>query len=101
MIRALPGTSDLLRYCAVCTGKLESVDRARQRISRVLQRFLKLSNSGTREFDVSCGPESSRKISSKIIPRDELRAGAEDRRHLVAGWCIYGARAMLWQGRKT
>ena len=65
---------DLSRYGAGCPGNLESVARILQHISRVLPRFVNLSNWAAREFDVSLGPDGGRKIFSKITAGDELRA---------------------------
>jgi hypothetical protein len=48
--------------------------RILQHISKVLPRFVDLSNCGGCEFDVSLGPDSGRKIFSKIALGDELRA---------------------------
>ena len=72
--RPFPGPGDLWHFGAGCTGKLESVAGAIQDIQLALPRLVKLSNRGAREFDVSPGPDSSRKIFSKITPGDELRA---------------------------
>jgi hypothetical protein len=71
--RPLPGTGDLWRYGAGCTGKLESVAGALQHISRVLPRFVTLSNWAVCEFDVNLEPDCGRKIFSKMSSGDELR----------------------------
>jgi hypothetical protein len=70
----LPGTGDLLRCGAGCPGNLESVARVLQPVPLALPRFARLSNSAAREFDVSLGPDSGRKIFSKVSRVDELRA---------------------------
>jgi hypothetical protein len=72
--RRLPGTGDLLRCGAGCPGNLESIERALKDRQLALPRFVKLSNSAAREFDVSLGPDGGRKIFSKVMRVDELRA---------------------------
>jgi hypothetical protein len=63
-----------LRCGAGYPGNLESVVRALQLVFLALPRFVKLSNCGAREFDVSLGHNGGRKIFSRITPGDELRA---------------------------
>ena len=72
MIRARPGTIDLMRYGAGHIGDLESVAGALQHILRVLPRFTTLSNWAVCESYVSLEPDGGRKIFSKMSSGDEL-----------------------------
>ena len=64
----------LLRCGAGCTGNLESDVRVLQHISRVLPRFVELSNRAACDFNVSLGPDGARIIFPKITPGEKFLA---------------------------
>jgi len=74
--RPLPGTRDLLRCSASGEGNLRSLTRTLQHIPQICARFVKLSNRGARECDVSFWPDGGRKFDG-FRGHVTLRSGKE------------------------